>query len=142
MNLLLTGLLMSPVALIVILIVALLVFGKRLPEVARSLGKGITEFKKGVKGIEDDVDRPLPPPGTNSGYPQGQYPPQQYNQPYNPNQYPGAPQGSPGYSPPPGQSPEQAQYGQYGQYGQPGAPAQQPPPPPPPPDEGRKPPAD
>jgi sec-independent protein translocase protein TatA len=37
--------------------IALLLFGKRLPDVARSLGKGIVEFKKGVKGIEDDVDR-------------------------------------------------------------------------------------
>ncbi len=31
------------------------VFGKRLPEVGRSLGKGIMEFKKGMKGLEDDV---------------------------------------------------------------------------------------
>ncbi len=37
------------------LIVALLLFGKRLPEVARSMGKGIVEFKKGVRGIEDEV---------------------------------------------------------------------------------------
>ncbi len=37
-------------------IIALLLFGKRLPEVARSLGKGIVEFKKGVKGIDDDVE--------------------------------------------------------------------------------------
>jgi sec-independent protein translocase protein TatA len=36
--------------------IALLLFGKRLPEVARSLGKGIVEFKKGVRGIEDEVD--------------------------------------------------------------------------------------
>jgi len=56
MHLLLTGMLMSPVALILILILALLIFGKRLPEVARSLGKGIVEFKKGLKGIEDEVD--------------------------------------------------------------------------------------
>jgi sec-independent protein translocase protein TatA len=35
-------------------IIALLLFGKRLPEVARSLGKGLTEFKKGMKGVEDD----------------------------------------------------------------------------------------
>lgn len=38
-------------------IIALLLFGKRLPEVARSLGKGIVEFKKGVSGIEDDIDK-------------------------------------------------------------------------------------
>ncbi len=41
---------------IIILIVALLIFGKRLPEVMKSMGKGIVEFKKGVKGIEDDVE--------------------------------------------------------------------------------------
>ncbi len=41
---------------IVILIVALLIFGKRLPEVMKSMGRGIIEFKKGVKGVEDDVE--------------------------------------------------------------------------------------
>ncbi|MCP4252272.1 MAG: twin-arginine translocase TatA/TatE family subunit [Candidatus Scalindua sp.] len=41
---------------IVILIVALLIFGKRLPEVMKSMGRGIVEFKKGVKGVEDDVE--------------------------------------------------------------------------------------
>ena len=41
---------------IILAIVGLLLFGKRLPEVARNLGKGITEFKKGVRGIEDEVD--------------------------------------------------------------------------------------
>lgn len=43
--------------LIIVLVVALLLFGKRLPDVARSLGKGIVEFKKGVRGIEDEVDQ-------------------------------------------------------------------------------------
>lgn len=42
---------------IVIGIIALLLFGKRLPEVARSLGKGITEFKKGLRDIDTDSDR-------------------------------------------------------------------------------------
>ena len=42
--------------LIIVLVIGLLLFGKRLPEVARSLGKGVVEFKRGVKGIEDDVN--------------------------------------------------------------------------------------
>lgn len=37
------------VELIVILVVALLLFGHRLPGMARSLGSGITEFKRGLK---------------------------------------------------------------------------------------------
>jgi sec-independent protein translocase protein TatA len=40
---------------IIIGALGLLFFGKRLPEVGKSLGKGIVEFKKGLKGIEDDV---------------------------------------------------------------------------------------
>jgi sec-independent protein translocase protein TatA len=36
-------------------IIGLLLFGKRLPEVARSLGKGMMEFKKGMYDIQDDV---------------------------------------------------------------------------------------
>src|SRR3954467_3324378 len=41
---------------IMIAAVGLLLFGKRLPEVGRSLGKGIVEFKKGLKGVEDEVE--------------------------------------------------------------------------------------
>src|SRR5712692_1542686 len=41
---------------IVLLIIGVLLFGKRLPEVGRYLGKGIVEFKKGMKGLEDEVD--------------------------------------------------------------------------------------
>ncbi|MFO0956890.1 MAG: twin-arginine translocase TatA/TatE family subunit [Isosphaeraceae bacterium] len=32
-----------------------LLFGKRLPEVGRSLGKGLVEFKKGIAGVEDNL---------------------------------------------------------------------------------------
>ncbi len=42
---------------IVILVIALLLFGRRQPEVMRSLGKGVVEFKRGVRDIEDEVDR-------------------------------------------------------------------------------------
>jgi sec-independent protein translocase protein TatA len=41
---------------LIILTVALLLFGKRLPDVGKSLGKGIVEFKKGLKGIEEEVE--------------------------------------------------------------------------------------
>lgn len=41
---------------VVIGVIGLLVFGKRLPEVGRSLGRGIVEFKKGLKGVEDEID--------------------------------------------------------------------------------------
>lgn len=47
----------SPVQLIVVGLIALLLFGKRLPEVMRSLGKGIQEFKKGMTGLEDEFNR-------------------------------------------------------------------------------------
>ena len=41
--------------LLVILAIALLLFGAgRLPEVARSLGKAIREFKKGLKDTDDE----------------------------------------------------------------------------------------
>ncbi|WP_435009851.1 Sec-independent protein translocase subunit TatA/TatB [Tundrisphaera lichenicola] len=41
---------------LVVAFVALLIFGNRLPSVMKSLGKSVTEFKKGVAGIEDDLD--------------------------------------------------------------------------------------
>jgi len=41
--------------LLVIGVVAVLIFGRRLPEVGRSLGQGLVEFKKGLKGVKEDV---------------------------------------------------------------------------------------
>lgn len=41
-------------------IVALLLFGKRLPEVGRSLGRGIAEFKKGLRDVTDEMSRDEP----------------------------------------------------------------------------------
>jgi sec-independent protein translocase protein TatA len=46
----------SPTHWLILLIIGVLIFGKRLPEIGRSLGKGIVEFKKGMKGLEDDID--------------------------------------------------------------------------------------
>jgi len=56
---------------IIIALIGLLLFGKRLPEVGKSLGRSIVEFKKGLRGVEEDIDRAveqgdqaemLPPP--------------------------------------------------------------------------------
>ena len=50
---------------IIIGIIALLLFGSRLPKVARSMGKSIVEFKKGIKNVQEDIDDasddPVPP---------------------------------------------------------------------------------
>jgi sec-independent protein translocase protein TatA len=45
----------------ILLILGVLLFGKKLPEVGRSLGKGLVEFKKGLQGIEDDVTGSIRP---------------------------------------------------------------------------------
>ncbi len=46
---------LGPFEILVILGVGLLIFGSRLPEVGRSLGKGFVEFKRGLKGVQDEV---------------------------------------------------------------------------------------
>lgn len=56
---------LGPMEMMVVMIVAVLLFGKRLPEVGRSLGKGIIEFKKGIRGIEDDFDAATTPRSPN-----------------------------------------------------------------------------
>jgi sec-independent protein translocase protein TatA len=54
----------DPWTYLIVGIVALLLFGKRLPEVGRSLGRGIAEFKKGLHDVSDEMSReePEPPP--------------------------------------------------------------------------------
>jgi len=43
--------------LMIIAFISLLIFGNKLPSVMRSLGKSVTEFKKGISGIEEDIDQ-------------------------------------------------------------------------------------
>ena len=74
---------------LVVLVVGLLVFGAaRLPKIARSLGLGIKEFKKTIKGIEEDESDETPKVNYSQGYNQPQQ--GQYNQqsqgPQQPNQ--------------------------------------------------------
>ena len=51
-----TGPFASPITWAVVGIIALLLFGNRLPSVMRSLGRSVVEFKKGVSGIEEEVN--------------------------------------------------------------------------------------
>ena len=44
------------VELLIVLAVMLLLFGHRLPSLMRSMGKSVVEFKKGVQGIEEEID--------------------------------------------------------------------------------------
>lgn len=49
----------GPTELIVILLLILILFGaKRIPEIAQGLGKGIREFKKSVRDVQDEIDAP------------------------------------------------------------------------------------
>ncbi len=42
--------------LVIVAGIALLLFGHRLPSVMRSLGRGVVEFKRGVAGVDDDIE--------------------------------------------------------------------------------------
>lgn len=47
----------GPTELIIIFVIILLIFGgKKLPELAKGLGKGIREFKKATKDVSDELD--------------------------------------------------------------------------------------
>lgn len=41
----------------IILVIGVLLFGRRLPEVGRNVGRSIVEFKKGLRGVQDQIDQ-------------------------------------------------------------------------------------
>lgn len=40
---------------LIVLAIGLLIFGRRLPDVGRSIGKTVVEFRKGIREVEDDI---------------------------------------------------------------------------------------
>jgi len=64
---------LGPMEMVILVGLGVLLFGRKLPEVGRSIGKGIVEFKKGLKGLEDEVDshsaRSEPPPAVEAPRP-------------------------------------------------------------------------
>ena len=54
---------------VVILVVGLLIFGRRMPDIARSVGKSIVEFKKGLKDVKGEIDMAAAPPAEPSKLP-------------------------------------------------------------------------
>ena len=47
---------LNPMSIVLLLLIGVLLFGRKLPEMGKYLGKGIVEFKKGLRGMEDEID--------------------------------------------------------------------------------------
>ena len=56
-KLLFLGSLGSQEIIIIALVILLLFGGKKIPELMRGLGKGVSQFKKGMKDIEDEINQ-------------------------------------------------------------------------------------
>lgn len=57
---------LSPMEMMIIGAIAILLFGNKLPEVAKSVGKGFNEFKKGMHGIDEEINTATRVPTTSS----------------------------------------------------------------------------
>jgi sec-independent protein translocase protein TatA len=61
----------APSQTLLLMVIGVLLFGKRLPEVSRSIGNYILEFKRGLVGLEDDIwsvsaEQQIAPPANNA----------------------------------------------------------------------------
>jgi len=58
----------GPMEMLILGVIAVLLFGKRLPEVGRSLGRGLMEFKRGLNEIEHEIQSAAEPSSSEGGY--------------------------------------------------------------------------
>ena len=59
----------GPMEMMLIAGLGLLIFGKRLPEVGRNIGKGIVEFKRGLKEAETEINSEPTPTASQQALP-------------------------------------------------------------------------
>lgn len=55
------GFMLGTPEMVALLVLGILLFGRKLPDLGRSMGKTLVEFKKGMKGIEDEVSESAQP---------------------------------------------------------------------------------
>lgn len=60
----------GPTEMLIVGVIAVILFGNRLPTVARSLGKSLTEFKKGMRDFENEMHNSIysDPPKSDDSY--------------------------------------------------------------------------
>lgn len=72
----------GPPELIIIGVVAVLLFGKRLPEVARSVGASYNEFRRGLQDIQSEMTQAIDSePSSNASKKQYSYLEDDYDEP-------------------------------------------------------------
>jgi sec-independent protein translocase protein TatA len=59
---------LGPQEVIVLLLIGVLLFGKKLPEVGHSLGRAFQQFKRGLSGMEDEIGGVSLTPGVSGPY--------------------------------------------------------------------------
>jgi sec-independent protein translocase protein TatA len=89
----------GPLEIIIVLVIVLVIFGpKRLPELGRSMGRGMREFKDSITGNDKDDDDDRPAELSRAPVDQGVAPTQGHGVPADP---PAAPTGGAGQPTPP-----------------------------------------
>ena len=73
---------LGPAELMIVMIIAVLLFGKNLPSVGRSLGKSLMEFKKGLNDIKSEMDAAVySEPASTTGRSADRYRSDEYDEP-------------------------------------------------------------